>query len=510
MQVKEFSAACRNAAIVITTAIFLSACLESEDKATSDQGLVPPPSNTAPTISGNPPASVLMGEMYSFTPNANDADNDPLTFTVQNRPNWASFDTGTGTLSGQPTLGDVGLFSNVRISVSDGVATTSLPAFSINVLNSASGNRPPTISGVPATVAEVAVAYSFTPSASDPDGDVLNFGIAGQPGWASFNSQTGELSGTPAAGDAGNYAGIVIDVTDGEFTSNLPAFTITVTAPETPPSNSPPTIAGNPPVTVEEGAAYSFTPTASDPDGDTLTFDITGQPVWASFNPQTGELSGTPAAGDAGNYAGIVIEVTDGEFTVGLPAFAITVTAPDTNTPPTISGTPAAEVTANSVYSFTPTAEDADGDSLSFSIDGLPGWASFDSQTGELSGTPADADVAVYGDIRIAVTDGTDSAELGPFSITVVAVSLGSVTLNWTAPTENEDGTPLTDLAGYRIYWGTTPGSYPDSVTLDNPGLTTHVVENLAPGTYEFVATSFNTAGVESSYSNPATKTVQP
>ena len=84
------------------------------------------------------------------------------------------------------------------------------------------------------------------------------------------------------------------------------------------------------------------------------------------------------------------------------------------------------------------------------------------------------------------------------------------MTLNWTAPTENEDGTPLTDLAGYRIYWGTTPGSYPDSVTLDNPGLTTHVVENLAPGTYEFVATSFNTAGVESSYSNPATKTVQP
>jgi hypothetical protein len=66
----------------------------------------------------------------------------------------------------------------------------------------------------------------------------------------------------------------------------------------------------------------------------------------------------------------------------------------------------------------------------------------------------------------------------------------------------------LTDLAGYRIYWGTTQGNYPNSVTLNNPGLTSYVVDNLAPGTYVFVATSVNTAGYESDYSNPATKTV--
>jgi len=87
----------------------------------------------------------------------------------------------------------------------------------------------------------------------------------------------------------------------------------------------------------------------------------------------------------------------------------------------------------------------------------------------------------------------------------VNAISLGSVTLNWTPPTENEDGAALTDLAGYKLYWGTTPGSYPNSVNVD-VGLTTYVVDNLVPGTYEFVATSFNDAGVESVYSNPATK----
>lgn len=87
--------------------------------------------------------------------------------------------------------------------------------------------------------------------------------------------------------------------------------------------------------------------------------------------------------------------------------------------------------------------------------------------------------------------------------------SLGSATLSWTAPTRNEDGTPLTDLAGYRFYWGTSSGNYPNSETVNNPGITTYVIEDLAPGDYEFVTTSFNSSGVESRRSNPATITIE-
>lgn len=175
---------------------------------------------------------------------------------------------------------------------------------------------------------------------------------------------------------------------------------------------------------------------------------------------------------------------------------------------PTISGNPPAQINANSQYSFTPTASDPDGDTLTFSVSGLPDWASFNQSTGSISGTPVDADVGAYSNISITVSDGTASATLGPFSITVNAISLGSVTLSWTPPTQNEDGTVLMDLAGYNIYWGTSSGSYPNSIRLDNPGLSAYMVENLAPGTYEFVATSFNASGVESTYSNPATKIV--
>ena len=107
-----------------------------------------------------------------------------------------------------------------------------------------------------------------------------------------------------------------------------------------------------------------------------------------------------------------------------------------------------------------------------------------------------------------AALSGTDSVSVGPFSIIVSDTPYGSVTLSWTAPTENEDGSTLTDLDGYRLYWGKTPGDYSDSITVDNESITTFVVENIPSGTYEFVATSFNMAGIESRYSNPATKVV--
>ena len=181
----------------------------------------------------------------------------------------------------------------------------------------------------------------------------------------------------------------------------------------------------------------------------------------------------------------------------------------ETNMAPEISGIAPTTVNAGQVYSFTPNASDSDGDALAFSISGLPLWASFDAETGRVSGTPAQADVGTYNAISMAVTDGQATDSLAAFSITVHAFSLGSATLNWIAPTENEDGSTLTDLAGYKVYWGTSAGSYPYSTTIDNASVTTYVVENLSPGAYEFVTTSFNLSGVESRYSDLATKVIQ-
>lgn len=180
--------------------------------------------------------------------------------------------------------------------------------------------------------------------------------------------------------------------------------------------------------------------------------------------------------------------------------------APTGNNAPTISGNPMTAIDIGSMYSFTPTASDPDGDELTFSVKNQPPWADFDKGTGALSGQPALGSVGTYASIEISVSDGKDKAALPRFAISVDQVGTISTTLNWTPPTQNEDGSALMDLAGYNIYWGTTPGQYTHSVKIENAGMSSYVVENLSPGTYEFAATSFNDAGVESAYSNPATR----
>lgn len=160
------------------------------------------------------------------------------------------------------------------------------------------------------------------------------------------------------------------------------------------------------------------------------------------------------------------------------------------------------------VYDFVPTASDADGDSVTFSVSNKPAWATFDPSTGRLTGQPTLADVGLFNAITISASDGNSVTELQAFSIEVTDTALGSITLSWTAPTQNEDGSALTDLAGYKLYYGKTSGSYTHEVRIDSPGISTYVIDNLLPATYYIVATSFNTSGVESRYSSEAVKQV--
>ena len=466
----------------------------------------PPPGNASPTISGVPAASVIVGQAYSFQPTAADANGDSLAFSIAGLPGWAIFSTSTGRLSGTPTAANVGTYSNISISVSDGKGgSASLPAFAIQVqAPPPPANRPPTISGTPPGTVTVGSAYAFQPAASDPDGNTLSFSIANRPAWASFSTSTGRLSGTPTA--AGTHGGIVISVSDGNGGgASLPAFTITVSAA----ANRAPTISGTPTTAVNAGSAYSFTPSATDPDNDTLAFGIANRPAWASFSTTTGRLSGTPAATDAGTTANIVISVSDGKGgNATLPAFSLTVNA--TNRAPTISGTPATSVNVGAAYSFTPTATDPDSDTVAFGIANKPAWASFDTATGRLSGTPAAADVGTTANIVISVSDGRGgNATLPAFSITVASTATGSATLTWTAPTENDDGSALTNLAGYRIRYGTAPTALTQTVQVANAGLTTYVIDNLAQGTWYFAMTAYTSAGLESLPTNVVSKVVQ-
>jgi hypothetical protein len=177
------------------------------------------------------------------------------------------------------------------------------------------------------------------------------------------------------------------------------------------------------------------------------------------------------------------------------------------NTTLSISGNPSTTVMQGQSYSFTPSAAPSSA-SLTFSIANKPAWAAFNPATGQLNGTPTSADVGSYANIQISVSDGTTTMNLASFTIQVVAMTTSSATLSWTPPTQNSDGSALTNLAGYKVYWGTTQGSYSNAELVGN-NVTSHMVSNLTPATWYFVVTARNTQGVESAYSNVAQKTVQ-
>jgi hypothetical protein len=258
---------------------------------------------------------------------------------------------------------------------------------------------------------------------------------------------------------------------------------------------------------VQAGNRYEFRPNASDPDGQTPTFSIQNLPRWASFDTSTGMLSGTPSNTDATVYPSIVISASDGMATSSLSPYSITVVA--TNSPPSISGAPATSATVGQAYSFIPNASDPDGQTLTFTIVNKPSWAQFSTATGRLYGTPAAGNVGSTGGIVISASDGRDSVSLPAFSLAVVnPVPQGTATLSWSPPTSNVDGTPVTNLAGYRVKYGQQASNLSETLSIPSPGITTVVIENLSTGTWYFAVSAYTTANIESDLSNLAQKTL--
>jgi hypothetical protein len=365
----------------------------------------------------------------------------------------------------------------------------------------------PTIAGTPATTATVGRSYTFAPVGDDANDDTLTFTIQNKPTWLTFTPSTGHVSGTPATANIGSTGPIVIVVSDGQATAQL-QFTITVqAAATTPPANRPPTITGTPATSVTAGNSYTFSPVGSDPDGDTLIYSIQNQPSWASFSTTTGRLSGRPTSANVGTSGSIRISVSDGTASVSLASFTIQVMAA-ANRAPTISGTPLLSINVLTAYSFQPSASDPDGNTLTFSIQNRPAWATFSTSTGRLSGTPALTDVATFSNIIISVSDGTASVSLPAFSLSVLQVANGSATVSWTPPTTNTDGSALTDLASYRVAYGRAADALNDSAAVDNPGLSSYTVDGLSQGTWYFAVIVVNASGVESDLSNVASKTI--
>lgn len=163
---------------------------------------------------------------------------------------------------------------------------------------------------------------------------------------------------------------------------------------------------------------------------------------------------------------------------------------------------------AGQSYAFQVTATDQEGDRITFAVSNLPSWARFDTATGRLSGTPSADDVGVYTGVAISASDGKSTSSLAPFSITVSAIGTGSAALSWTPPSQNTDGSALTNLVSYEIRYGRDQNDLSETITITNPSVSSYVVENLGSGAWFFAVVAVNSSGASSALSNVASKTI--
>jgi hypothetical protein len=354
----------------------------------------------------------------------------------------------------------------------------------------ADANEPPSITSSPVTAATQDQPYAYDVEALDSDpGDALSYSLFTAPAGMSIDGTTGLVAWTPLNADVGDHP-VTVRVTDTGGLFNEQSFTITVAN-----VNEAPSITSSPVTAATQDQPYAYDVEALDPDpGDALSYSLTNGPAGMSIDGTTGLVAWTPLNADGGDHP-VTVRVTDAGGLFNEQAFIITVVATQTTStlsflaePSTVPLGSASQLTWNGNNVSSCTASGA--------------WTGPKPDSGTETTGPLDSDRSY----SLACTG--DSGEMVRTVLVTVNQGEGTAELSWTPPTENADGSTLTDLAGYRIHYGTSPGTYTTTIEINNPGLSSYIVTGLTPGTYYFALTAFNASNISSDYSNEEQGTI--
>lgn len=308
----------------------------------------------------------------NFTVTASDADGDDVTLSSSALPSGATFNATSGTFSWTPTDTQSGEYS-VTFTASDGDVSTS-QTISITVVD---GNVAPVIDPIADVDANETEPIQIVVSATDPNGDPVTLGAEDLPDGATFDSATATFDWTPTNRQRGTYA-VTFNATDGVYTSRE---TVAITVAEV----AGPVLEPLTNVSLSEYDTVAFTASATDADGDVLTWSAVGLPEGASLNASTGAFSWTPIWSDVGTHE-ITFNVTDGAL---WDAATMTIIVMEDNSPPVIDEIGDRNLTEGASVSFTITVFEPDGETFTLDASGVPDGAVWDNQTGAFSWTPA-------------------------------------------------------------------------------------------------------------------------
>ncbi|MDR4499305.1 MAG: Ig-like domain-containing protein [Candidatus Scalindua sp.] len=416
--------------------------------------------NRPPVLDPLDDITINEGDTISFNPSANDPDGDTLTFSYSGWMTSNSYATN---------YQDSGVHT-VTVTVSDGFLTDSQDVtVTVNNLN-----RAPMLATISSITVNEGDTITLSPTATDPDGDTLTFNYSG---WMTSNSYATNYQ------DSGVHS-VTVTVSDGSLTDSQD---VTVTVNNL---NRAPVLATISSITVNVGDTVTLNPTATDPDGDTLTFNYAG---WMTLSSYTTNHQ------DAGVHT-VTVTVSDGTLT---DTKNVTVTVNKVNRAPVLATISPIVVNEGGTVTFNPTATDPDGDTLSFTYSG---WMTSSSYTtsyndaGDHTVTVTVSDGELTDSQTVMVT--VNNVNRAPSLEQVAVMSLDAkATLIWDPNTES-------NLGGYKVHYGVSSGNYDSVVNVGNQ--TQFILPDFEIGaTYYFAVTAYDTSDNESSFSNEATYTAQ-
>ncbi|MDB4872528.1 MAG: repeat-associated core domain protein, partial [Gemmatimonadales bacterium] len=305
-----------------------------------------------------PPKSATAGQLYTYQVTATDADNDPLTFDLPIHPVGMAIDPTSGIIVWTPRASQAGAVT-VVVRVRDGRGGTALQSTTITVPLV----EPPSITSLPTIPAALNHAWTYQVAASDPSGNPLLYSL--DPDSLArglhINTTTGLITWTP--GTAGDYA-VSVTATDGNGLSATQNFTLPVVSADAPPS-----IISKPSGPVIQNSTWTYQVVAQDPDDATssLTYSINPEATQAGMHIDSmGKLTWTPTM--LGSFSA-VITVTDPHGATGWQHITVPVQqAPSTDSPATITSTPAGPAMIDRAWQYLVQASDPDGQAVTLSV----------------------------------------------------------------------------------------------------------------------------------------------
>ena len=253
---------------------------------------------------------------------AQDAEGDPLTFSLLTAPAGMTIDANTREIQWIPNNSQIGE-QQVEILVSDSRGGQIVQGYTVFVQEVAI-NQAPTIDSQPIFLADLTSTYTYQVAASDPEGGSLTYSLLDAPQGMTINQNTGLIEWDPVANQLG-VARVSVGVFDSYGLGAVQTYKLQVQS-----ANNAPIINSNPLLSAVPETTYRYDVRANDPDGEPITYSLNQAPEGMVID-ELGRISWTPNPGDVGNYD-VEVAVTDSRGAIATQSYNLTVAA-DTTAP---------------------------------------------------------------------------------------------------------------------------------------------------------------------------------